>query len=156
MGPCTEGTDRNWFIYKIMSQDMSTNMSYWVEQFGVSILNQGSKVQEVWWQVSISTHPGDHAWTIGAPGDDSHLSWRIPTTPVSRGIRTPLKVVRADQLIDPPDHNMPFEMIPLKLIVDRKHRLLMLNICNVDEYFLNTLADIHHLERSLLVLGPPI
>ena len=34
-------------------------------------------------------------------------------TPVSRGIRSPLKVVRGDQLIDPPDHNIPFEMIPL-------------------------------------------
>ena len=45
----------------------------------------------------------------------------------------PLKVVQADQLIDPPDHNMPFKMILLKLKVDTKHRLLMLNTCNVDE-----------------------
>src|SRR6218665_1707807 len=33
----------------------------------------------------------------------------------------------------PADHNMPFEMIPLKLNLDTKHRLLMLNTCNVDE-----------------------
>ena len=38
----------------------------------------------------------------------------------------PLKVVQGDRLIDPLDHNMPFEMIPPKLKVDTKHRLLML------------------------------
>ena len=42
----------------------------------------------------------------------------------------PLKVVRGYQLIDPPDHNMPFEIIPLKVKVDTKHRLLMRNTCN--------------------------
>ena len=31
-----------------------------------------------------------------------------------------------------------FKMIPLKLKVDTKHRLLMPNTCNVDEYFQNT------------------
>ena len=76
MGPCMEGTDRDWVIYKIMSQDMSTITSYWVEQFGVSILNQGSKVREVWWQVSSSTHPGEY---IGTPGDDGSHRRRIPT-----------------------------------------------------------------------------
>ena len=57
----------------------------------------------------------------------------------------PLKVVRGDQLIDPPHHNKSFEMIHLKLRLDIKHRLLMLNTCNVDEYFQNTPADLRHI-----------
>src|SRR6218665_1498673 len=67
----------------------------------------------------------------------------------------PLNVVRGYQLIDLPDHNMPFEMIPLKLKVDRltKHRLLMLNTCNVDEYFQNTPADLRRIS-SQAPLGP--
>ena len=69
-------------------------------------------------------------------------------TPLSRGIRSPLKVVREDQLLVPPDHKMPFEMIPLKLRVDTKHRLLMLNTCNVDEYFQNTPADLRHVSSQ--------
>ena len=73
---------------------------------------------------------------------------------MSRGIRSPLKEVRGDQFIDPPDHNMPFEMIPFKLKVDTKHRLLMLNACNVDEYFQNTPADLQHIS-SEVPLGPP-
>jgi len=36
-------------------------------------------------------------------------------------------------------------MIPLKLKVDTKHRLLMLNTCNVDEYFQNTPTDLCHI-----------
>ena len=60
----------------------------------------------------------------------------------------PLKMVRGDQLIVPPDHNMPFEIIPLKLKVDTKHRLLMLNTCNVDEYFQNPPADLRHIGLS--------
>jgi len=65
--------------------------------------------------------------------------------PVSGGIWSPIKVVRSDQLIDPPDHNMPLKMIPVKLKVDTKHRLLMLNTYNVDEYFQNTPADLCHI-----------
>ena len=48
---------------------------------------------------------------------------------------------------------MPFEMIPLKLKVHTKHRLLILNKCNVDEYFQNTAADLHYIS-SQAPLGP--
>ena len=60
----------------------------------------------------------------------------------------PLKVARADPFIDPPDQNMPFEMIPLKLKVDTKQRMVMLNTCNVDEYFQNTPADLRHMSSQ--------
>src|SRR6218665_4151532 len=53
-----------------------------------------------------------------------------------------------------PDHNILFEMIPLKLKIDTKHRLLMLNTRNVDEYFQNTPADLRHIS-SKAPLGPP-
>ena len=59
-----------------------------------------------------------------------HCWWE--DEPVLHGIRSPLKVVQGDQLIDPLDHNMPFEKVLLKLKVDTKHRLLMLTTCNVD------------------------
>jgi len=42
---------------------------------------------------------------------------------------------------------------PLKLKVDAKHRLLMLNTSNVDEYFQNTSADLRHVS-SQAPLGP--
>src|SRR6218665_1881898 len=59
VGPSSKGTGRDRFIYKIMSQDVGTAMTYCIEKFGVDILCQGSKVQEGRWQVSTSTHPGD-------------------------------------------------------------------------------------------------
>jgi len=67
--------------------------------------------------------------------DDSKLLQESNLTAGVAWYSVPLKVVREYQLIDPLDHNMPFEMIPLKLKVDTKHRLLMLNTCNVGEYF---------------------
>ena len=42
---------------------------------------------------------------------------------------------------------------PLKLKVDTKHRLLMLNTCNVDEYSQNTPAYLRHIS-SQVPLGP--
>jgi len=48
---------------------------------------------------------------------------------------------------------MPFEMIPLKLKVDTKYRLLMLKTRNVDEYFQNPPADLRHIS-SQAPLGP--
>ena len=59
----------------------------------------------------------------------------------------PLKVIRGDQLIYPPDHNISFKMITLKLKVDSKHRLLILNTCNV-EYFRNTPTDLCHVSSA--------
>src|SRR6218665_582103 len=52
-----------------------------------------------------------------------------------------------------PDHNIPFEMIPLKLNIDTKHRLLMLITCNVDEYIFRTFprTSAIYLQRALLV-----
>src|SRR6218665_3796282 len=63
----------------------------------------------------------------------------------------PRKVLWGGQLIDPPDHNMPFEMIPLKLKVDTKHRLLMLNTCDVDEYFQNAPTDLRQISSQTLL-----
>ena len=56
----------------------------------------------------------------------------------------PFQGIRGDQHY-PPDHNMRFEMISLKLKVDTKHKLLVLNTSNADEYFQNTPADLRHL-----------
>src|SRR6218665_3960536 len=42
---------------------------------------------------------------------------------------------------------------PLKLKVDTKHWLLMLNACNVNEYFQNTPADLRYIS-SQAPLGP--
>ena len=58
-----------------------------------------------------------------------------------------------DQLIYPPDLNIPFKMILLKLKVYTKQRLLMLNTCNVHEFFQNTPADLRHIS-SQAPLGP--
>ena len=68
--------------------------------------------------------------------------------PVSRGIRFPLKVIWGDQLIYPSGPQYTIRNDPLKLRIDTKHRLLMLNTCNVDEYFQNTAADLHHIHVS--------
>ena len=56
----------------------------------------------------------------------------VISLPVSRGVRSPLKWSWGSINLSP-DHNIPFEMIPLKLKVDTKHRLLMINTCKVDE-----------------------
>src|SRR6218665_1942448 len=78
-------------------------------------------------------------------------------SPVSRGFRSPIKWSGRTNKSIRPDHNIPFEMIPLKLKIDTKHRLLMLNTCNVDEYFQNTPADLRHISsKALLVHGPQI
>ena len=77
--------------------------------------------------------------------------------PVSLGFRSPIKWSGWANKSIRPDHNIPFERIPLKLKIDTKHRLLMLNTCYVDEYFQNTPADLrHYLQRPLLVHGPQI
>jgi len=50
---------------------------------------------------------------------------------------------------------MPLLMTPLnwKCIADTKHKLLMINTGNVDEYFQNTPADLCHVSLQV-PLGP--
>src|SRR6218665_841312 len=75
--------------------------------------------------------------------------------PVSPGFRSPLKWSGETNKSIRPDHNLPFEMITLKLKINTKHRLVLLNICNVDEYFQNTPADLRHIGLSSKApLGP--
>jgi len=61
------------------------------------------------------------------------------------------------QLINPPDHNIPFEMIPLKLKVDTKHNLIV-NAKYMQCWWIlfrtRPWTSAIYLHRPLLVLGP--
>src|SRR6218665_1358904 len=85
-------------------------------------------------------------------GIHAGVAWfSVPRTPPIKWSGRTNKSIR-------PDHNIPFEMIPLKLKIDTKHRLLMLNMHAMLMNIFRTLprTSAIYLQRPLLVHGPQI
>jgi len=89
-------------------------------------------------QTGHKTSPQHRRWWISPNlmvGTDSYFKWlqtAFPPVPVSRDIVSPIRLFGGMNNSIPPDGSSRYRVSPLKLKLDIKHSLLMLNICSVN------------------------